>query len=332
MSGLVEGVGSVPDLETAGAVIMDRLGVTSRDAVLIVCNKELPHAAELVNAVAGAARARSERVAVQEYPAGSRDGEEPPATVAAAMRKSTAVILLTRFSISHTKARMEATRGGARIASMPGVRLDTFVRALPADYDQLRLAGESLAKQLTIASSCRVTTSAGTDVVLSLHDRTAIVDDGNLQAPGAFGNLPAGEAYIAPCEDAVSGTIVFDGSLTEWGILDRPLTVVLDRGRAVDIKGGSAAEWLCETLDAGGSGGRVIAELGIGTNRGARVSGDVLEDEKAAGTIHFAFGNNLNMGGLNEASVHLDALVLRPHLELDGVVMLDEGLPLGFGN
>lgn len=322
----------MPDLEAAGAVIIDRLAVTSRDAVLIVCNPELPHVAELVDAVAVAARRRSERVTVHDYPAGSRDGEQPPAAVAAAMRESTALVLLTRFSISHTNARMESTRGGARIASMPGVSRDTFARALPADYEQLRLAGQSLARRLTAASSCRVTTSAGTDVFLSLHGRTAIVDDGNLQAPGAFGNLPAGEAYIAPCENVASGTIVFDGSLAEWGKLKEPLTVVLEEGRIVNLEGGAAAEWLCETLDAGGSNGRVIAELGIGTNRGARVSGDVLEDEKAAGTVHFAFGNNMNMGGVNQASVHLDALVLRPHLVLDDVVILDEGLAVECGN
>ena len=319
----------MPDLEAAGAVVMDRLAVTSRDAVLIVCNTELPHAAELVDAVAGAARARNGRVAVHDYPAGTRDGEEPPTAVATAMRESTAVALLTRFSISHTRARMEATRRGARIASMPGVSRDTFARALLADYDELRLAGNALAKRLTAASSCRVTSVAGTNIVLSLHGRTAIVDDGNLDAPGAFGNLPAGEAYIAPHEDTARGTIVFDGSLTEWGKLEEPLTVVLEQGRAVNITGGAAAQWLGETLDAGGPSGRVIAELGIGTNRGAQISGDMLEDEKVAGTIHFAFGNNTNMGGINQASVHLDALVLQPRVELDGVATLADGLPVG---
>lgn len=327
MSRLVEGSGrSMPDLDAVGAVIMDRLAVTSRDAVLIVYNAELPHAAELVGAVAEAARARSEQVTVHDYPAGSRDGEEPPAAVASAMRESTAVVVLTRSSISHTRARMEATRSGARIASMPGIGRETFARALLADYDQLRQVGTALAQKLTGGSSCRVTSQAGTDVLLSLEGRTAIVDDGNLQAPGAFGNLPAGEAYIAPSETDANGTIVFDGSLAEWGLLEEPLTIVLKRGKAIEIEGGVAARWLCETLDAGGPNGRVIAELGIGTNPGARVSGDVLEDEKAAGTVHFAFGSNTSMGGDNQSSVHLDALVLQPRVELDGAVILDDGL------
>jgi leucyl aminopeptidase (aminopeptidase T) len=211
---------------------------------------------------------------------------------------------------------------------MPGITRQAFMRALPADYERLRDVGQALAQKLSEASNCRVTAPGGTEILLSLDGRTAICDDGNLQAPGAFGNLPAGEAYIAPCENKANGRIVFDGSLSEWGMLKRPLTVVLEEGRAINIEGGAAGRWLLETLDAGGPNGRVIAELGIGTNAGAVVSGLVLEDEKAAETLHFAFGGNTNIGGENRASVHLDAVVLKPRVELDGVVILDHGLPV----
>lgn len=317
---------SASEVETAAAVVIERLAVTSRDVVAVICNPELPDASELVSAVTGAASAWSKQVRVHEYPAGSRDGEEPSAEVADAMGYATVLVLLTRYSISHTRARMRATDAGARIASMPGISRDTFARALPAEYEQLCRVGEAIGAKLTAAHGCRVTSRAGTDVHLSLEGRTAIVDDGNLRAPGAFGNLPAGEAYIAPSETNASGTIVFDGSLAEWGILEEPLTVVLKQGRAIDLEGGPAAQWLRETLDAGGRNGRVIAELGIGTNPRAQVSGNVLEDEKVAGTVHFAFGTNTSMGGDNQASVHLDALVLKPRVELDGIVILDDSL------
>lgn len=324
-----DGKGLASDLDAAVAVVLERLAVTASDAFLVVGNSDVAHMSELVGAVADAARQRTDRVEVCEYMSATRDGEEPPGTVAVAMSSATAVVLLTRYSLSHTEARMNATRKGARIASMPGITADAFVRALPADYEHLQRSGETLAARLTAARSCHVTAPAGTDIHLSLADRTAIGDDGDLRAPGAFGNLPAGEAYIAPLENQASGAIVFDGSVGGWGLLEEPLEVIIERGRITGATGGVAAEWLLETLDAGGPEGRVAAELGIGTNPCAQISGLVVEDEKAIETVHFAFGSNTTMGGTNHAAVHIDALVLRPRVELDDVLILDDGRPVG---
>jgi aminopeptidase len=314
------------ELTHAAGVLLERLGVSDADRFLVVCNPAEADQVGLVDSVVAAARLRAARVDVCEYPVGTRDGEQPPDEVAVALRSATAAALLTRFSISHTQARLQATRAGARIASLPGISREVFTRALPTDYEQLQQSGRALAEQLSAATRCHVRGPAGTDVLLSLHGRTAICDDGDLREPGAFGNLPAGEAYIAPLESDASGRIVFDGSLSEWGLLDQPLTVVIERGRAVSASGGEVARWLLETLDAGGPNGRVLAELGIGTNPRATVSGFVLEDEKANETAHFAFGTNTGMGGANEAAVHIDALVLRPRIELDGGTIIHNGL------
>ena len=72
---------------------------------------------------------------------------------------------------------------------------------------------------------------------------------------------------------------MFDGSLTGWGLLDEPLSIELAQGRAITATGGAAAGWLLKTLQAGGENGRTIAELGIGTNPGATITGAILEDE-----------------------------------------------------
>jgi leucyl aminopeptidase (aminopeptidase T) len=62
--------------------------------------------------------------------------------------------------------------------------------------------------------------------------------------------------------------------------------------------------------------------LGIGTNPRATISGAILEDEKAEGTVHFAFGTNTGIGGANEASVHIDGLVREAQVEVDGRTIL----------
>jgi leucyl aminopeptidase (aminopeptidase T) len=167
------------------------------------------------------------------------------------------------------------------------------------------------------ASTCRVESPAGTDVEFRLGSRAAISDDGNLRAPSAWGNLPAGEAFIAPIETSAEGTIVFDGSLAGFGLLREPLRVTVVAGRATHADG-EAGRWLLDTLDDGGSTGRLIAELGIGTNPSATLSGHILEDEKACGTAHVAFGSSAFIGGANLAGVHVDGILLEPTIELDG--------------
>jgi leucyl aminopeptidase (aminopeptidase T) len=310
------------ELALAADVALDRLGLSKGDAFLVVSNPEL---VEIATELADAARTRTENVRIQEFPPTSRDGEEPPAAVATAMCQASAIAIVTGYSLSHTQARMAATRAGARIASMPDITVDIFARTIPIDYMHLERVGRKLARNLTEAHVCRVTAPGGTDIELSLQGREAICDDGDLLAPGAWGNLPAGEAFIAPLERDGRGTIVFDGSLATWGLLDEPLSIELERGRAVSAAGGAAAEWLLETLEAGGANGRTIAELGIGTNPGARITGAILEDEKAEGTVHFAFGTNIGIGGANQASVHIDGLVQEAKVELDGRIILRDG-------
>ena len=309
------------DLVAPSVAAVDCLGVGPADAVLVVYNDEQRVIGE---SLAAAAKPRARAVTLLEFPTLSRHGEEPPTEVAEAMARADVVFAPTSRSLSHTQARIEATTRGARIATLPTITEEIFTRTIAVDYAELKRKGEWLAARLTSASTARVTSAAGMDIVLGLSGRTGRSDDGNLQQQGMFGNLPAGEGYIAPLETVGDGTIVFDGSLAGYGLLASPLRITVEDGRAVDADG-DAGEWLLETLASGGEHGRSLAELGIGTNPVAILTGNVLEDEKVIGTTHLAFGASAGMGGVNVASVHIDGVVLRPTLELDGARVLDDG-------
>ena len=312
---------TVASLRAPAEAAVDCLGVGATDAVLVVYNDEQR---EIAESLAAAARPRAREVTLLAFAALSRHGEEPPAEVAEAMARADVVFAPTSRSLSHTQARMAATGQGARIATMPTITEEIFARAIPVDYAELKRKGEWLADRLTAASTARITSAAGTDIELRLDGRAGRNDDGHLQQRGSMGNLPAGEGYVAPLENAGDGTIVFDGSLAGYGRLATPVRVTVESGRAVDADTDAGA-WLLETLDAGGPHGRSLAELGIGTNPAATLTGNVLEDEKAIGTIHLAFGASAGIGGVNVASVHVDGLVLRPTVELDGERVLDDG-------
>ena len=308
----------------AARATIECLGVRSDDAVLVVCN---PPQRSIAEALAQAARRLTDDVRVVEFPSLTRHGEEPPVSVTDALSTASVFLAVTEFSLSHTAARIEATRRGVRIASMPELDESTFAETLPVDYSRLADSARAVAALLTEAQECRVTTPAGTDLTLSLAHRTAVADDGDLRKPGAFGNLPAGEAYIAPIADWGAGTVIVDGSVAGYGVPRSPLRLIVENGRLARAEG-EASGWLLERLDAGGEDGRRIAELGIGVNPNARLSGSEIVDEKALGTAHFAFGDNTGFGGTNQATVHIDVTVRAPVIELDGLPLAIDRQPV----
>src|SRR3954471_6471006 len=100
------------DLREAAAVTIERLRVSRGDSFLVASN---PTLAPIADAIADAAREQAERVRAVEFPPTTRHGEEPPEDVAAAMAEASAMALVTEFSLSHTSARLTATRKGARV-------------------------------------------------------------------------------------------------------------------------------------------------------------------------------------------------------------------------
>ncbi len=158
------------DLAKAAAAAMECLAVAADDDVLVLMNEETRAVAE---SLALAARARGRSVRLVTYPALTRDGEEPPASVAQAMVEATVIFAPTVFSLSHTQARGEATRRGARIATMPGITEALFERAVPVDYAELERLGGQIAQRLGGANACSVSSPAGTDIVLASRDGQA---------------------------------------------------------------------------------------------------------------------------------------------------------------
>lgn len=308
-------------LAPAARAALECLGVSAADRVLVVCN-----AAQraIADALVAAATPSGAAATLLEYPETTRHGEEPPADVAEAMLGATAILAPTTFSVSHTRARIAATAAGARVATLPGVTEDMFRRTMPVDYAELRRVCGAIAARFTAASTCRVTTAAGTDLTLSLAGRDGRSDDGDLRRPGVLGNLPAGEGYIAPVETEGDGVLVVDACLAGHGLLREPCRVTVENGQAVAAEG-EAAEWLLATLDAGGPTGRLVAELAIGTNPRATLTGLILEDEKAVGTVHVAFGTNASIGGANQSAVHIDGVIHAPTVDLDGETVMRDG-------
>jgi aminopeptidase len=219
------------------------------------------------------------------------------------------IIAITRFSTSHTSFRKLLTAAQKkRFARMPLFERDMFFG--PMDIDWVSMAGftRTLGRSLEGADYCEISSPTGTNLVLGVSARPVVVDAGILTEPGSFGNLPAGEVFIAPVEGTAEGTLVL-----EWGPLDRfksPLKVGIREGRVVSVDGDTREDvhWLKDALAAHPDNSNV-AELGIGTNPKAARPDNVLESEKILGTVHVAFGDNHTFGGHTVAPYHQDFVV-----------------------
>ena len=309
------------DLERAvSAVIHESLGVREGESVLVVTNPSTLGLGERLRAEAGRAGADALLLLMADR---GLDGEEPPDAVAAAMANADVVLCPTVRSLSHTAARRHACDAGARIATLPGVTDDTLARVMSADIEGLRRKGAAVAAALEAGSEARITCANGSDLRLNVAGRHAISDDGDLRARGAFGNLPCGEGFIPPIETEGEGTLVVDGTIgghPKEGIVE----LRVEGGNLVEASGDAGAR-LLETLRGAGPRGTGVAELGIGTNEKAILTGNLIEDEKILGSCHVAFGASAGMGGAVQVPVHIDCVVMKPTVEIDGEALVADG-------
>jgi leucyl aminopeptidase (aminopeptidase T) len=257
----------------------------------------------------------------------TRHGEEPPPPVARAWESSDVFIAPTKYSLSNTQARKAANQAGARGATMPTITTAMFkTGAITADYSKVSMLCEKMGTLMDKAHRARVTSKAGTDITMSIEGRLKGRDTGLLHKRGDFGNLPAGEVYVAPVEGSAEGTLVFDGTIASVGVLKKPVAVTVKEGFATNITGGREAKKFNTLLSSVQKKEAYnVAELGVGCNPKARLIGNPLEDEKVVGTVHVALGDNSTIGGNVQAGIHLDGIMLKPTMFLDDKIVIKDG-------
>jgi leucyl aminopeptidase (aminopeptidase T) len=257
-------------------------------------------------------------------------GAEPPAAVAAMMLNAAATIELTSLFIGSSAARRAATDGGARYLAMPGVRLDTFRPGGPlaVDFERLRIDAENIGAAWGRAREFRLTSRGGTDLRGSVEDRPGRVLHGMAREPGAYMAPPDVEAGTAPVEGTASGVVVIDADLLFMGEgpLDEPVVLHVTDGRLTGIEG--AARGRLESMLERCADDRMvnIAEVSMGFNPAGVVCSVPMETESSRGSAHIALGNSIAYGGRVNAVAHLDCVMRDAVLELDGHVVMAEGI------
>jgi leucyl aminopeptidase (aminopeptidase T) len=109
------------------------------------------------------------------------------------------------------------------------------------------------------------------------------------------------------------------------GRLSTPLALKVKDGRVVSVSGESGDVHALEQLFERDQTARNIAEFAIGTNPNARLIGNLAEDKKLLGTVHFAIGDNESLGGEVRSSIHLDGVMLKPRVIADKKILVEDG-------
>ena len=310
-------------IQSAEKLVREVIGVKKEDKVLVVTDAEKLMVGK---AFALSCRGLGAETVLAVLPLTGEHGNEPPATIAAAMKAADVVFAPTTHAITHTRARLDAFAAGARVVILRGVTADMMVKGgMTVDFHDLKEKTEKVAQILADADEITVTSEAGTDVTFSVAGRKAFSLDGFFHQDYGFAALPPGEAPTCPVEGTMNGSLVFDYSMDGIGKLSQPLKLEVKDGEAISVSGGIEDVQFLEKIFERDATARNIAEFAVGTNPNARLIGNLAEDKKLAGTVHFAIGDNESLGGKVRSSIHLDGLMLKPTVLADKKLLVEKG-------
>lgn len=307
------------DLERALITVMERcLDVRHGENVLVIGD---PRSRELAEAMRDMAARHGADAVLALMDERDNDGTEPPPPIAAALLACDVYLAPTSRSLSHTRARKASNDRGSRGATLPGATADMIARVMSVDFAAMKERTLAVTELLSASDEAHLTCPRGSDLRLDLSGRKGMADIGEMTRAGTFGNLPAGEGFISPLSG--SGELVAS-SLAPLGISPEPVLLTVADGHLTAANGPLGPDFF-ERLSKHGPDGTNIAELGVGTNDAATLTGNILEDEKILGTVHVAFGASMGIGGTVSVPIHLDVVVLEPTLDVGGTRVLDAG-------
>jgi len=325
------------DLELAKAaniIARDLLSLKPGEDCVIVADSEADR--RMVEATARVAHALGVDVTVIWYAAPPDVGEKAkiPRSATAAMANTDVVLEFSRKYLLYSESWKQFMAAGVRYLCLPGMDVGMAVRTIAnVDFPLAVELGDKLAELTRKAREMRITTPAGMDLVQKLDpNRPVDHDSGKADTPGAY--FLGGQISWVPVEEETEGTIIFDGSVwppDELGLLSSPIELKIEAGRVVEIQGGREAKKFEKWMESWEDPLMYNISHGCyGANPGAKLTGNILEDERVFGCVEFGLGfQPPEWGGWggrgSPAKAHTDGICLNASVWLDGAQIEHEG-------
>ncbi len=320
--------------EAAYKLVKDVLKVKKGETVVITIDTAGDW--KVAEAVAEAARIIGGKPLVAWYAAPPAVGKAadpylPLQPLAKMLRTSDIWIELNKSWLLYSTAYEEAMEAGrTRYICLVGMTTDMIVRTIGSvNIPMLYEFQRKLAEITRRAKKIKITSPAGMNVEFENDPERPVLVEGEVSGPGEY--MLFGQVDWAPIEWSINGRIVFDGSIwppQELGLLKEPIILDVENGRVKKVSGGREAKifesWLKSFNDEKMFN---IAHLSYGCNPGARLTGNILEDERVWGVVEWGLGSQSSTfkGKLGLASSHTDGICLNPTLIADGEEILRDG-------
>lgn len=305
------------------------LNVSDGDDVLIVSDTGMDPG--IWSALNTAARSIGIEPTVALMPEPGVTQGEPTPPVRSAMLASDVCVMATSKASVHSPTAIRAQEDRIKLIAMEEVTAGMLSGgAASADYDRILERGRRLRERWTEGEQVAVSSPAGMDIEAGIGGRPGYFACGVVEdQPGMhlyIAAFPDGEASISPVEGTANGTIVWDTSMHEIGMIEDPIEATVEDGYVTDIRGGHEAGQLRDMLEAAEDPEAYnLAEIAIGINPGATITGLMRQDKKAAGYLHLAVGANADTGGTVEAPIHVDGVAGGCTLSIDGDTIVRDG-------
>ncbi|MEM2141794.1 MAG: aminopeptidase [Candidatus Thorarchaeota archaeon] len=219
--------------------------------------------------------------------------------------------------------RLETRKRTSRLGHCPGITIDMLTEGALAltreEYVEMQGSARQLLTLLQNVETVHVRSASGSDFSLGVSGRTWFSDTYLDWKTMKWMNLPTGEVIVGPIENSMEGTLVCDLAVGGIGPIRQPVRIQVEKGkvRRLESQDSHALE-IIRQVQATDEMAKYVGEFAIGLNPRARVVREFLESEKVGGTIHVAFGNNMDYPGTvtNNSSTHQDFLVSRPTVDI----------------
>lgn len=218
-----------------------------------------------------------------------------------------------------------------RYINLVGMDVDMMVRVIGrVETKELSRFLHTISDMTAAAKRMRITTPSGCDLAFELEPKHKLsCDDGDASVPGM--HMMAGQICFIPKLESINGTLAFDGSLVPpCGLLERPIVMKIEKGRVVGIEGGRQATQFKAWLESFDDPNMFrLAHGCYGFNPGAKLTGNILEDERVWGCTEWGMGYlspiDAPPDGINAKS-HTDGICLNSSVWLDGRQIMDRGV------
>ncbi len=319
-------------LRLADIVVETLLATKSGEKALIVTDVSGQREnGDIVAAIAARCReADAETLLVEMNDNSSGGGEYLPDAVQKMMPGQDIIISVTRTT-SAPLPHHQVPIGLVRSGKVRGVFMVKRSRAdllhesvLDADYPSMSRVANFWQEAFEKGETVRVTTPAGTDFTASIKGQPSHRSN-FAHKPGSMSPIGWGEVYQGPEVGTTNGRVVADGPILGFDWPDSPVIVDMKDGLATRVSGDPKVSQELWRLITENENGANIAEIALGINTKAN-DPSCNTFKKGLGRLHIAVGNGLVYNQDVNSDIHIDLVMLKPTVEIDGRIIVRDGV------